>query len=323
MAEKQKLITLSNLSAYDTKIKALIDAKQVKLSGSTYVSVAADGTVSIPSTVIDSALTDNSSNLVTSGVVKSAIDSAVASAYVYKGSVATAALPTTGQKKGDVYNLTDAGTYGPIGTNVAWDGNAWDSLAGTVDLSTYQTTATADGKYVTTVKAGTADGTVAYTINDVDSADVVIAGVEKTTNKKATIAASATSTEATDYPTISAVRSFVSSAKSGVTISDNITTGTNIEKIAKFNIKTGDEGTGTDYIINQKKTVATAVKTTGTEIATVQYGDETAVSIKESNVSVNATGDTDKTDAITVNATNAHQLDIAYATETDINALFA
>lgn len=49
--------------------------------------------------------------------------------YKYKGSVATAdKLPTSGQQKGDVYNIVAASKYGAAGANVAWDGSAWDSL---------------------------------------------------------------------------------------------------------------------------------------------------------------------------------------------------
>ena len=51
--------------------------------------------------------------------------------YKYKGSLADATkLPTTGQVAGDVYNLEAASDYGPAGTNVAWDGKAWDALGG-------------------------------------------------------------------------------------------------------------------------------------------------------------------------------------------------
>lgn len=51
--------------------------------------------------------------------------------YKYKGSLADATkLPTTGQVTGDVYNLEAASDYGPAGTNVAWDGKAWDALGG-------------------------------------------------------------------------------------------------------------------------------------------------------------------------------------------------
>lgn len=60
--------------------------------------------------------------------------------YQYKGSVATyAALPTTGQKVGDVWNVETADPDHGIkaGDNVAWDGAQWDILGGNHDLSGY------------------------------------------------------------------------------------------------------------------------------------------------------------------------------------------
>lgn len=55
-----------------------------------------------------------------------------ANVFTYKGSVATAdLLPTSGQSVGDVYNIISESDYGPAGTNVAWAGEAWDSLGGT------------------------------------------------------------------------------------------------------------------------------------------------------------------------------------------------
>ena len=49
--------------------------------------------------------------------------------YKYKGSVASvSALPTTGQRTGDVYNIETASIYGGAGMNVAWDGTKWDPL---------------------------------------------------------------------------------------------------------------------------------------------------------------------------------------------------
>lgn len=51
--------------------------------------------------------------------------------YKYKGSVDTASvLPTSGQTTGDVYNIVASSSYGPAGCNVAWNGEAWDSLGG-------------------------------------------------------------------------------------------------------------------------------------------------------------------------------------------------
>lgn len=68
----------------------------------------------------------------------------IASAYNYKGTVDTyAELPTADQKVGDVYNIVNADPTNGInaGDNVAWTGDAWDVLAGTVDLSGYVTKA--------------------------------------------------------------------------------------------------------------------------------------------------------------------------------------
>ena len=94
-----------------------------------------------------------------SGVTSAAIDTLrteindkIGTAYVYKGTVATKNdLPESGKTEGFVYNVTNAeGTpgdpeYTPAGTNYAWNGEAWDALGGTVDLSNYATTGTVNG----------------------------------------------------------------------------------------------------------------------------------------------------------------------------------
>jgi X-X-X-Leu-X-X-Gly heptad repeat protein len=73
---------------------------------------------------------------------KQYVDSAISSVYKYRGSVASqSALPSSNQTIGDVYNVEDTGD------NFAWDGTQWDKLAGTVDLSNYVTTATANATY--------------------------------------------------------------------------------------------------------------------------------------------------------------------------------
>lgn len=98
----------------------------------------------------DSAPTAGSTNPVTSAGIKTAIDNAISNAYIYKGSKTVAevnSLDTSTLKAGWIFNVSDGGiiTLGNIevlaGDNIAWTGNAWDKLAGTVvvDLSNYYT----------------------------------------------------------------------------------------------------------------------------------------------------------------------------------------
>lgn len=64
-----------------------------------------------------------------------ALKSDIVGMYKYKGSVANSSnLPTSSQTKGDVYNIVNASSYGPAGTNVAWDGSAWDALGGLFEI---------------------------------------------------------------------------------------------------------------------------------------------------------------------------------------------
>lgn len=61
----------------------------------------------------------------------------ISSVYRYKGSLDNAAaLPASGQAVGDTYDIKTASSYGPAGTNVAWNGAAWDALGGSLDLET-------------------------------------------------------------------------------------------------------------------------------------------------------------------------------------------
>lgn len=79
-------------------------------------------------------------------VIDSKISAASTKAYKVKGSVDTFdKLPSSNLVIGDVYNVLAAFSIGPedskkpypAGTNVVWDGTAWDPLGGIVDLSPY------------------------------------------------------------------------------------------------------------------------------------------------------------------------------------------
>lgn len=79
---------------------------------------------------------------------KTEIDGKLSGVYHYKGSVAKYSDLPADASSGDVYNIEAADKAHGIkaGDNVAWNGTAWDVLAGTVDLSGYATTTALDGK---------------------------------------------------------------------------------------------------------------------------------------------------------------------------------
>lgn len=61
--------------------------------------------------------------------------------YTFRGSKETfAELPEEGMIAGDVWNVEEKVGSHPAGTNWAWTGEAWDALAGSIDLSAYSTT---------------------------------------------------------------------------------------------------------------------------------------------------------------------------------------
>ncbi|ODS87313.1 MAG: hypothetical protein ABS44_11900 [Chryseobacterium sp. SCN 40-13] len=120
--------------------------------------------------------TSTTDSVISAKVLADYINSRLSAVYTWKASVAFAGLPTTGQKVGDVYNITNAFTLGgenyPAGTNVAWNGTGWDPLAGFLDTSIFLTAET-DPKGVKSIAiTGGATKTVAITLRD----DTVISG---------------------------------------------------------------------------------------------------------------------------------------------------
>lgn len=117
--------------------------------------------------------------------LESSISSAVASVYTVKGSCAFASLPSS-SSTGDVWNVTDAftttasfvegaGASYPAGTNVVWNGSAWDVLAGTYDLSGYLTSDDLDGYVTETALSSTLSSYVTETDLVAITADEVAA----------------------------------------------------------------------------------------------------------------------------------------------------
>lgn len=102
----------------------------IKVNGSAQTITGKNVDISVPTKVSD---LSNDSGFQTAAQVQTAISSAVASAYKYKGSVATySALPAS-PETGDVYDVQDTGM------NYAWNGSAWDALGQLIDTSTLWT----------------------------------------------------------------------------------------------------------------------------------------------------------------------------------------
>lgn len=90
--------------------------------------------------------------------------SALGSVFSFKGTKANvAALPAEGNKTGDVWHVTEKSA------EYVWDGNKWEELGSTVDLSTYATKTYVDDKF--TAADGTFAGTAAKATNADKAAD--------------------------------------------------------------------------------------------------------------------------------------------------------
>lgn len=81
--------------------------------------------------------------------------------YTYKGSCTFENLPVSGQKAGDVWNITNDftldGKHYPAGTNVAWDGTGWDALTGSFTVPVISN-AEIDNLFLADLEFGYSDG---------------------------------------------------------------------------------------------------------------------------------------------------------------------
>ena len=95
-------------------------------TGALSIATAANLVSAIGNSAVNRAAADASGNNIATTYAKKAD---IAGTYKYKGSVASeSALPSSDQEVGDVYNIESASSYGAAGSNVAWNGTAWDSL---------------------------------------------------------------------------------------------------------------------------------------------------------------------------------------------------
>ena len=159
MADANKtLITLENLSTFKTNYDSQIgytgtevlmtQAEKTKLGG-----IAEGAQVNVLEGVqvngSDLPITTKKVNIDLSNY---ALKSDIVDGVRFKGVVENyAALPTSDQKKGDIYIITTADPTHEIvaGEAVIWDGTAWQDMGGTmtVDLSNYYNKNEADGRF--------------------------------------------------------------------------------------------------------------------------------------------------------------------------------
>ena len=164
-------------AAQGTKADTAIQTVRATNTG-TNISIAAaksGTTINLTPTLTTSTVTSGGAGLVVASDVKqyitSQLNAAQVSALKYKGSCTYAELPEDATQ-GDVWNVTDAHGNVPAGTNYAWDGEAWDPLAGAVDLSPYLTSVNASATYATKTELtsgleGKADIVHTHAISDV------------------------------------------------------------------------------------------------------------------------------------------------------------
>jgi len=132
MAEVKKFLDQAGVDAFWEKVKAQAAAAQSAAEAKA-TEVADDLAANYYNkTSVDSKISEVNSKI-----------TALGSVLNFKGTVATtAALPTTENKTGDVYHVTEKSA------EYVWDGTQWEELGSTIDLSGYLTKTDAANTYV-------------------------------------------------------------------------------------------------------------------------------------------------------------------------------
>ena len=131
----------AGLMSADDKVK--LDGVAATAQVNVIESIKVNGTAqAISGKAVDITVPTNNTELIngagyqTAVQVVAAINSAIASVYVVKGSVDDATkLPLSGQKTGDVWNILTDSVYGAAGMNVVWNGTDWDALGSNITVS--------------------------------------------------------------------------------------------------------------------------------------------------------------------------------------------
>lgn len=160
-----------------------------------------DVTDNLTSTSTTSALSANQGRVLKDNIDK--LKTSLSAVYIYKGSVDTYDNLPTEVATGDTYNVVAAHGSTPAGTNYAWNGESWDALGGSVDLSTYYTKDEADKAISGAVSKVSGDvSALKESVAQNTSSLNVLNGTEETTGSLANtlkIAKDYTSTQLTGY----------------------------------------------------------------------------------------------------------------------------
>lgn len=125
---------LLNGAGYQTAIQVNATITQKGYQTASQVQSKIEGYGYQTSQQVESAI--SSKGYQTSAQVDGKISAALSSAVQYQGSVQTESeLSTVNKKKGYMYNIVAASTYGPAGTNVIWNGTEWDPQSGTFTVA--------------------------------------------------------------------------------------------------------------------------------------------------------------------------------------------
>lgn len=196
--ENHGLYMLTNYNAVTAPTAYTDSANWVAVDAS---AAKTDVTDNLTSTSTTSALSANQGR-----VLKDNIDnlkSSLSAVYIYKGSVDTYDKLPTEVAIGDTYNVVAAYGNTPAGTNYAWNGENWDPLGGSVDLSTYYTKSETDEAISGAVSKVSGDvSTLKESVAQNTSSLNVLNGTEETTGSLANtlkIAKDYTSTQLTGY----------------------------------------------------------------------------------------------------------------------------
>ena len=207
-----KILTFTGVQELVNQIKSWVGSGYVAKNGTDRLMTAAEGTklggieTGAEVNVIETIKVNNSPlsvsekgvNIDLSGY---ALKSDATGAMKIKGSVDNyEALPSS-PAKGDAYLVKTADSAHNIeaGEIVLWDGEAWQDMGGTIDLSAYMTTSTANSTFA--LKTHT------HTISQITDAESWISGKGYET----------TSHASSTYQTISGMSSYLTTAKASST----------------------------------------------------------------------------------------------------------